>query len=131
MTTINPPSEDIKDMLENSSTGLGLVAGTNLFLSIQPTAPNNVVTVIDSGGMYQLRYGMERPNLQILVRNNVYLTGYNLIKDIKYFLHEKNNEVWNSTRYISIIARSEIGLLGIDPKNRFEWSLNFQIHRTA
>lgn len=129
---INPPSEDIKDMLEDSGSGLGLVAGTDLFLNIQPSSPNNVVVLVDSGGMNQLKYNMERPNIQILVRNNVYLTGYDLIKDIKYYLHEKRNgEIWGGTRYISILNRSEIGFLGVDAKNRFEWSLNFQIYRSG
>jgi len=129
---INPPSEDIKDMLEDSSSGLGLVAGTDLFLNTQPSEPNNVVVLIDSGGMGQLQYNMERPNLQVIVRNNVYLTGYTLIKDIKYYLHEKRNgETRNGTRYISILCRSEIGFLRTDRKNRFEFSLNFQIHRSG
>ena len=74
---------------------------------------------------------MERPNIQVLVRNNDYLTGYELIKDIKYYLNEKRNLIQGGARYICILARSEIAYLGLDPKNRHEWSLNFQIHRTV
>lgn len=131
MTTINTVTEDIKDMLENSESGLGLVFGTDLFIGVLPDSPNNVVILNDPGGMPQLRYGMERPSLQVFVRNKDYTSGYDLVKDIKYYLHEKNNETWNSTRYISIMNRSEIAFLGQDEKNRFEWSVNFLIHRTA
>ncbi len=131
MTIINPPSEDIKDMLESSESGLGLVTGTSLFIAIMPPSPNNAVVIRDSGGLSQLKYGMERPGIQIVVRNNVYKTGYDLIKDIKYYLNEKNGEIWNGANYISILNRSEIGFMGQDPDNRFEWSMNFQIYRTA
>jgi hypothetical protein len=127
MTTINPPSEDIVDMLESSESGLTL---SPIYIAITPTTPSDVVTVIDSGGMSQMKYSMERPNIQILVRNKVYKTGYNMIKNIKYYLDEKSNEVWNAARYISIRTRSEIGYVGMDPKNRYEFSLNFQIYRT-
>jgi hypothetical protein len=131
MTTINPPSTDIVAMLEDSSSGLGLVLGTDLFINGKPTSPSNLVVVFDTGGMGQLRYGMERPNVQLLVRNTSYRTGYALAKDIKYFLHEKVNEIWNTARYIQILARTEINYLGKDSQNRFEFSLNFMIIRTA
>jgi len=131
MTIINPPSEDIKDMLESSGSGLGLVTGTDLFIAIMPPEPNNVVVIRDSGGMNQLKYGMERPSVQIVVRNNEYKAGYEIVKDIKYYLEGKNGEIWNGTNYISVINRSEIGFMGQDADNRFEWSVNFQIYRTA
>ena len=131
MTTINPPSEDVKYMLESSESGLGLIAGTDLFIGIMPPEPNNAVVIRDSGGMNQLKFDMERPSIQIVVRNNKYKTGYNLIKDIKYYLNEKNGEIWNGTNYISILTKSSIGFMGQDADNRFEWSLNFQIYRTA
>jgi len=131
MTTINQPSEDIKDMLESSESGLGLVFGTDLFINIEPNSPDNVVVLSDYAGIGQERYGMEMPNFQVTVRNNDQTTGYQLIKDIKYYLHEKCNELWNNTKYISIMNISDIGFLGQDSKNRFTWSTNFQIYRTA
>lgn len=131
MTTLKPSSEDIKEMLENSDSGIDLSFGVNLFIGIQPSDPSNAVTLIDSGGIGMQKHGMEIPNLQILVRDKVYITGWDLANSIKYFLNEKHNEVWNGTRYMSIMQRSEIGFMGADPKNRFEWSMNFQIYRTA
>lgn len=131
MTTINPPSEDIKDMIEDSGSGLGLVFGTDLFINIIPDKPDNVVVIGDYSGVGQGRYGMEMPNIQITVRNNDYTDGYEIIKNVKYFLHEKHGEVWNGARYLSIMNTSDIGFLGQDSKNRFQWSMNFQIYRTA
>ena len=131
MTTINAPSEDIKDMLESSESGLGLVTGTDLFIAIMPPEPNNVVVIRDSVGFRQLQYGMERPSIQVVVRNNEYKLGYELIKNIKYYINDKNGETWNGTKYISIANSSDIGFMGQDADNRFEWSMNFQIHRTA
>lgn len=130
MTVINPPSEDIKDMLE-STDEVDLTFGTNLFIAVMPNSPDNAVLINDYTGMGQDRHGLEIPNLQIICRNNVYNTGYEMIKNIKYFLHEKVNETINGARYISIMNISDIGFLGHDSKNRFQWSTNFQIYRTA
>ncbi len=128
-STANPPSIDIKDMLLTS--GLSLVFGTNLFVISLPPKVNNAVCIFDTGGQPQEQYGYEKPNIQLFVQNTDYVTGYALIRDIKYFLNQKNNELWNGTQYIIIQTRSDILYLGQDEKNRYQWSLNFQIHRSG
>ena len=128
-STANPPSEDVKDMLV---AGLGYVFGTDLFIASQPTSPNNCTLVSDTGGQGQEEYGLEKPNIQIMLRNNSYQSGYDLIRNIKYYLHDaRNNETWNGTKYILIACRSDILYLGQDEKNRYQWSLNFQIFRSG
>jgi hypothetical protein len=132
MSTANAPSFDIKDMLENSNSGLGLVFTTNMFLASLPSTPHNAVCIYDTGGMPQGQYAFEKPNIQIRIRNIDYAIGYALCRDIKYYLHQKrNNEIWNSTRYISIETRSDILFLGQDEKNRYEWTINFQVMRSG
>ncbi len=132
MSTANAPSEDIKDMLEDSGSGLGLVAGTDLFRIVQPTQPNNCVCLYDTGGGEQGQWGHEHLNVQLIVRNIDYQTGYDLCRDIKYYLHQvRNNETWNGTRYISISCRSDILSLGQDEKNRYQFSLNFRVERSG
>lgn len=128
-STANPPSEDVKDMLV---AGLGYTFGTDLFVASLPTTPNDCVLISDTGGQAQEKYGLEKPNIQILLRNINYQSGYDLIRNIKYYLHEsRNGETWNGTRYILIANRSDILYLGQDEKNRYQWSLNFQIFRSG
>ena len=132
MSQVNPPSLDLKDMLDNSNSGLALTFGTNLFLSSLPDMPHNAVCLYDTGGLPQLQYALERPNVQVRVRDTDYLTGYRLIRDIKYYLHqERNGETWNGTRYIQIETRSDILYIGQDEKNRHSWTLNFSIWRSG
>jgi len=125
----NPPSEDVKDMLV---AGLGYVFGTNLFVAVMPPTPNDSVLISDTGGQAQEEYGLEKPNVQILLRNINYQTGYDAIRNIKYHLHDsRNGETWNGTKYVLIACRSDILYLGQDEKNRYQWSLNFQIFRSG
>lgn len=128
----NSPSTDIKDMLEESGSGLGLVFGTNLFIASMPDSPNVCSVIVDTGGGDQGEYGYEFPSVQILHRNVDYSVGYAFMRDVKYRLHySRNNEIWNGTRYIKIAVRSDILYLGQDDKNRYQFSLNFRVERSG
>lgn len=138
MSQVNPPSFDIKDMLvdmfsaSDSSAAFDLTFGDNLFLASLPNMPHNAVCIYDTGGLPQMQYDLERPNVQIRVRHTNYEIGYALIRDIKYHLHQaRNGEVWNGTIYIQIETRSDILYLGQDEKNRHSWTLNFGIWRSG
>lgn len=130
-SSANSPAVDISDYLSSSSIGLGLVEGTDLFISQMPEHPNNCVCVYDTGGPGQDLFGYEMPSIQILVRNLAYTTGYALARDIKYILTELKNLTINNSRYILIRPQTEIFAMGKDDKERFEWSLNFQIQRSG
>ena len=128
----NAPSIDIKDMIEDSNSGLSLVFNTDLFIASMPDSPHDCICIYDTGGGEQGQYNFERPNVQIRIRNLDYITGYNLARDIKDYLHQaRNGETWNGTRYISIDLRSAILFLGQDDKNRYEFTINFLINRSG
>lgn len=129
----NSPSVDIIDMLIDSGCPVSsLVFGTDLFVASLPDTPNNAVCIYDTGGSAQGEFGYEYPNVQIIIRNLDYVTGYVLARNIKYYLHlARNNEIWNGTRYININCRSDILALGQDEKNRYMFSINFQAQRSG
>jgi len=131
VSTANAPSVDIKDFLEESTSGLGLIFGTDLFIGIAPENPDQVVCLYDTLGFPQEKYGKENPGLQIYVRDNSYTVGHALIRDIKYLLHNKNGFIINGTNYILVQCVSDIGFLGIDERNRYQFSVNFQITRSG
>ena len=125
---MNPPSADLKDILEANTS---LVFGTDLFIGMAPTAPDNVVVLRDSGGAApEAQYVYDYPTVQVYVRNNAYLNGWNQANTVKDCLHAIAGEVWNSTKYVQILASTEIMYLGVDENDRAEFSLNFTIHRT-
>jgi hypothetical protein len=131
-STANAPSIDIKDMLVDSGSGLGLVFGTNLWIASMPDTPNTCSVLVDTGGGDQGEYGYEYPSVQILHRNTDYQTGYDFLRNVKYRLHySRNGETWNGTRYIEIAVRSDILYLGQDDKNRYQFSLNFRVQRSG
>lgn len=126
-------SEDIKDILLSESA-LDLVFGTNLFIGREPSTPNNCVTIYDNPGdspviTLQNDVALYKPSVQVVVRNVAYLIGYNLIHSIFLALHGRNNEVWNSTTYCSIVAVNDPFLLEWDSNGRAKFVCNFSIIR--
>lgn len=134
---MNSPSEDLKDILEASSAGTGLIFGTDLFVSHEPDGggvADKVVTVYDTGGgQPDTKRNIKNPTVQVRVRGDVfgYQAGYSLAETVFDVLHTVLNTTVNSTRYIQIIATSDINFLGFDDNKRPMWTINFSIIRTA
>ncbi len=126
-------SSDIKDMLEAESA-LGLTFATNLFVGKEPNAPDDTVTIFDTGGFPdQLTFNKEEryeyPSVQIRVRNNNYQVGWSLINDIKTSLHGRGQETWNGTLYSVIYTPGGIALLDWDDSERVRFIINFNLQR--
>lgn len=129
---MNPPSEDIKDILEASSAGLDLEFGTDMFIGLMPEKPDNCIVIVDTGGFPPApKYTYRYPTLQIRSRNNNNKSAWTELDDISGVLHALYEETWNSTRYIQILAQTEPLFLGQDERQRFQYSINFEIHRTT
>ena len=132
---MNPPSEDIKDILIDSSVALGEFAATSgwsINISKMPDSPDTCIGIYDQPGLAsEPKITYDRPGLQIIVRGakNAYLAGYSKAKDIMRALHGRNNESWNDTRYLQILAESDIIQMGRDDNDRPLFSINFLIHR--
>ena len=133
---MNPPSVDIKDMLEAESS-LGLVFLTNLFIGREPNTPIDCVTIFDTPGsppMLSLNKADSDyyyPSIQIRVRKdmNSYLDGWSLINAIKELLHGSGPEIWNGTTYTLIKCTGEPFYLGRDENQRPWFIANFDIQR--
>lgn len=130
---MNSVSIDVKDMLEAESS-LALTFATDLFVGREPTNPDNCVTIYDTPGTApQLTFTQgevyEYPSIQIRVRNRNYVTGWNLINDIKSSLHGRGQETWNGTLYSLIAATDSPALLDYDDSNRARFVCNFNIQR--
>ncbi len=105
-----------------------LMFGIDLFVSLQPDAPDNCVTLYDSGGSKPSVYLPEgNPNYQIIVRNNDYEAGMAVVAELVALLHNQFNlEFVNGETYVYYsVLQGEPGPIGRDSKNRHEWSINF------
>jgi hypothetical protein len=132
---MNAPSVDMVTLLGASSTGL--TAGTDLFYSLEPDGASvldKVVTVFDTGGLEPATYAtLLSPNIQVRIRGDAgeFTESFTLAETVRNTLHGVKNTTVGGTRYISIIASTEINFLGYDDNNRPLWSINFRIMRTA
>lgn len=133
---MNSPAEDISTILVLSSSVTGLTEGTDLFISREPSKPDVVVSIFDTGGgepqSTAERY--EFPTVQVRSRGTAitgYADAYAKLELIKLALHKFANQTIGGTKYIGIWASSDIIPLGYDDNNRPMFSLNFRIHRTA
>lgn len=128
---MNAASQDIKDMLEAES--IGLVFREDLFIGIQPEAPDDIVTIYDMGGMPpQLTMDVakqENPGIAIQVRNRDYVAGYAIAEQIKDSLHGRAHESWNGTLYMAIYCISGPFALEWDENRRIIFSINFNVMR--
>ena len=129
---MSPPSIDIKTLLMNASA-LGLSYELNLFVSKEPTTPDDCVTIYDTPGgvpdltMDNVEYN--RPSTQVRVRATDYTTGWTLIHDIKRALHGKGPMRVGDTLYTVILCTGEPFMLGRDERNRVIFVANFNMQR--
>lgn len=133
---MNPPSEDIKDILLESDAGLDLTYGTNLFVNHEPDRvgiQNEVITIYDTGGAEpDTQHVYEYPTIMIRGRGDIrnYSSIYTLLESIKNELHGTANKTINSARYIGIWLSSDIFFVGYDERSRPILTINFRIQRT-
>ena len=130
---MNPASVDIKDLLEGESS-LGLTFASNLFIGREPTHPDNVVTLFDTpGGPPQLTYDRTEkyyyPSVQVRVRNNSYLDGWDLIHNIREVLHGQGHVTINGTTYELIKCSMEPSFLTWDRNSRAVFVTTFDLQR--
>ena len=135
---MNPPSEDIKDILESSSINVGTFnasSGWSICISEMPNNPNTCILIKDTGGSGDSNpnYSYEYPTIQVLIRGNKngYLATYSKAEEVKLALNGLTNETLNSARYIQILCRGDIIPIGKDESERPLFSVNFDIHRTS
>jgi len=130
---MNAFSEDIKDMLEDSSS-LGLTFGTDLFIGSEPAHPDATVTIFDTPSFPPLQTldevpGYFRSSCQIRVRDIDYPTGIVLARSIMESLHSRAGQTWNDTIYMDIQATGEPQLLDWDANHRPRFIINFNCQR--
>lgn len=128
------PSKDIAEILVAKIPGLQL--GQNVFISQEPTAPDNTITVFDTPGA-----GSERTidklstyqfvSVQVRVRNTSYEAGMQLVQKIVSALHLLSNTVINGEFYTCILHTSGPSILEYDFNRRCKIVTNFEIQKYA
>ena len=124
---MSSPADDIKTVLENN--GVATFA-TDLFISKEPTSPDNCITLYDTGG-YEAnpKWSMDEPTVMARIRNNSYPDGYAKCEEIKDALLGLPKQAINSTTYVGVWMEGEINFIEYDDNGRAIFTMNFRIVR--
>lgn len=132
---MNPCSLDIKDILTEDED-LGLVYGSNLYISREPSEPLVCTTIYDPpGGSVDLTAetksegAYSRHPVQVRVRDVDYLTAMTKAQMIMDRLNGLNNFDLNNTFYALIRCTTPPTLLEWSENNRVIIVINFEIQR--
>jgi len=132
---MNPPIEDLKDMIVAAPSIVDLTFGTDLFLSKMPSTPDKCVALFDTGGLapYLIGVVLDRPTVQVKIRGKQggYKDAYTVGESIKDFFEEQHDTIINGTRYLQIYPMQDVVFLNYDELDRPLFTINFRMDRTA
>lgn len=122
------PAKDMADYLV--AQGFGTFGG-NIFVSEEPTEPNESITVYDTGGSEPVNVDIDmyEPTIQVRVRSISYAAGFALQQEIREELVKPLFLVVNSYHYVGIWLQSDIISLGRDQNNRYILTANYRMMR--
>ena len=125
---------DIGGYLDTSSASLTL--GTNFFYSLMPESPDNCVAIYQEGGTSPIStlgsnnaHVIERPQLQILVRNTSYESAESLAYTLFVTLTSIVNQSISGNTYLRVEALGSPTLINRDNNKRSVLSCNFDVQR--
>lgn len=121
--------DDIADYLQ--AQGIGTVGG-DIHKGFLPDQPDNLVAVFEyAGSPMELTMCdspvVERPGLQVRVRNRTYPAAKAKIEAVVDALHGLAETVLGATRYLLIRANQSPASMGRDASNRSELVVNFTV----
>lgn len=130
---MNPVSVDISIYLKNN---LSYTPGTDLFISVLPVTPIEVVSLFDTSGAPPLTTIDGETNLrdsfQVIVRSNSYQTAWSKALAITKKLHGLSNLTINNQSYQSVWLQNGPNVLSSSnptEKGQSILSINFNIIR--
>jgi len=99
----------------------------SIYIGIMPDDPANAVALyVYDGSESDLHWRGQYPNIQVVIRNQKYIDGYAIAKQIYSILHGARNISDNNGNFLIIKARSPVLNLQQDENKRFRFSINFE-----
>lgn len=127
--------EDLGGYLD---TQTALTLGTDLFLGLLPDTPSNCVAMLENSGVGpDFTMGsnnlpkLERPEIQVIVRNSSYATGRSLADTIYRALTQIANQSINSNTYLRVQAIATPSVMDRDANRRVLFTTNFYVIRVT
>lgn len=120
-------------LLDDIATYLASKGISGVQKGFLPDQPDDVVAIFEyAGSPMELTMGtgdpvLERPGLQVRVRNKSYSSGRTKIGDVVDKLHGLAGQALSGTKYLLIRASQSPAALGLDQNNRSEFVVNFEV----
>ncbi|MFO7253131.1 MAG: minor capsid protein [Actinomycetes bacterium] len=120
-------------LLDDIASYLASQGITGVYKGYMPDQPDDLVALFEyAGSPTELTMGegdpvVERPGLQVRVRNRSYPAGRAKIGEVVDALHGLAGATINGTRYLLVRALQSPASLGLDAKNRSEFVVNFEV----
>ena len=130
---MNPPSEDIKDLLV--SAGIGTFAassGWGIYIAEEPESPDTTITLYDTQGEApDPAWLIDYPRFMVRVRGeeDSYLATYAKALAVRDELNGIAPQTVNSTPYVGIWAMTDVTFVEFDDNRRPVFTVNFRIVR--
>lgn len=125
------PAVGIKDLLVTAGVGtFAALAGWGIYVGQQPTDPDTVVTVYNSGGKNaDPKFLLQEPHIQVRIRGaaNGYVAAYDKAAEVQDELLGIPSQVVNGDQWDGITAIGDINPLGYDESQRPMFSVNFSL----
>jgi len=126
--------EDLGGYLDEQLASLTL--GTNLFYGLLPETVDNCVAIYENAGAPpNFTMGsnnlptLERPQLQVIVRNTSYSTGRTLSDSIYRVFTAIANQTINTNSYLRVESLGAPSVLERDSNRRVLFNFNFDVVR--
>ena len=122
------PAHELALYLE--SEGVGTFA-QDIHVSREPAAPDNVVTIYDTGGSAPANYDIElrQPTIQVRVRNTSYPNAVAKQEEIFAILNAIKTQVIEGSTYLGVWMTTDILSIGRDDNDRHLLTANYQVQR--
>lgn len=129
---MNSPAHDVALYLQTQ--GIGTFGGGTAFsihVGTEPAAPNDVVTLYDTGGPGPDTVEMDlmQPTFQVRTRSASYPAGYDKQEQIRDLLLASGSKTMATSRFVLIVMTSEIAGIGRDDNDRHIMVANYRAIR--
>lgn len=130
---MNPPSVDVKDLLESAGLGMfGATSGWAIYIGTEPDQPDTTVTIYDiTGAEPDYAAGVYYPAIQVRVRGAPYkyLEAYEQAVRIRDLLLTVNRTVIGNSVY-SVWIEGDLAHLDTDESQRPIFVATYRLMRS-
>lgn len=129
---MSAPSHELAIYLDAQGVGtLGGTTGWRLQANLEPSTPDQVITLYDTGGSAPRLYDDElrQPTIQVRVRGNNYADAYAKQEEVFDILNAIINQDIEDHFYVGVWMQTDIIQIGPDDNNRPRLTANYSIER--